>query len=263
MHTLTSLEVPHDAVGIHWFGQSSFAFKDASGTVLQVDPYFPEARSADEFIHPEPPLNETTLSTDYVLLTHDHGDHTWPESLLRIHAAYPDARYYGPQESMTRLRESGIPEGLLSTVTTGDTQQLGTVKFHTVWAKPPGGVPEDGIPAPDVEHLGYVLEFESVRVYVSGDLFNTISQHDDLLEPIARLNPDIGLLTTHPTEGEFPYFEGSIEMAVKLKLNAAVPAHYDCFVKRTYDPRVWASAFPPDGPTPIVIPYNEAIVYQA
>lgn len=260
-HPFESLTVPPGHVGIHWFGQSSFAFKDAAGDILLVDPYFPRERPAEEFIHPEPPLDEAALKTDYVLLTHEHGDHTCPESLLRIHAAFPRARYYGPAESVARLKEYGLPEELLSTLTAGDTAQLGSTTVRAVWAKPPQGVPEENIPVPDVEHLGYVLEIGSVRVYVSGDLFNTMAGHDELLEPIAKLRPDIGLLTTHPSEGEFPFFAGSVEMAVKLHLKAAVPAHYACFVKRTYDPHVWAAGFPANGPQPLIIPYNEAVIY--
>lgn len=261
MHSFERLVVPPDAVGIHWFGQSSFAFKDATGTILLVDPYFPTQRPAGEFIHRESPLDERSLKTDYVLLTHEHGDHTCPESLGRIHAAFPNARYCGPAESIARLVENGIPSELFSIVTAGATAQLGSMTAHAVWAKPPAGVPEEGIPVPDVEHLGYVLEIGAVRVYVSGDLFNTIANHSEMIEPIIRLNPDIGLITLHPTEGEFPFFEGSIQLAVNLNLKAVVPAHYGCFVKRTYDPQLWAAGFPVDGPTPLIIPYNEAIVY--
>ncbi len=262
MSMLPELEVPQGAIAIHWYGQSSFAFKDAAGMVIQVDPYFPHVRPADTFIHTAPPLDEAALRTDWVLLTHDHGDHTCVESLLRIHAAFPQARFVGPQESIAALRDAGIPEALLSTITADETQSLGAVKLHAVWAKPPAGAPEEGIPAPDVEHLGFVVDFGPVRVYVSGDPINTLGQHDELLAPIAALQPHIGLLTTHPTEGEFPFFEGSVAMAVKLGLRAAVPAHYACFVTRTYDPQRWASAFPQNGPKPVIIPYNQAIVYH-
>ena len=261
MHAFAELKVQEHAVGIHWFGQSSFALKDAAGTVVQVDPYFPTERPAEKFIHDAPPLDETTLPTHYVLLTHNHRDHTWPESLLRIHATFPACRFVGPAESIDNLRDHGIPESQMTTVAAGDRLALGTVIAHAVWAKPPGGAPEDGIEPPDVTHLGYVVEIGGVRVYISGDPINTFAEHDELLEPIAALRPDIGFLTTHPNEGEFPYFDGSVKTALKLGLKAAVPAHYECFVKRTYDPQEWAAQFPADGPQTVIIPYNGSTVY--
>ncbi len=261
MHPLTDLVVPVGKVAIHWFGQSSFAFKDGAGTVVQVDPYFPRERPADRFIHSQPPLDEATLPTDYVLLTHNHRDHTCIESLLRIHAAFPGCRFVGPPESVALMAEAGIPQTLLATVTAGQQATLGTMVAHAVWAKPPQGAPEDGIPAPDVQHLGYVLEAGPVRIYISGDPINTFADHEELLAPIRALKPEIGLLTTHPTEGEFPFFDGSAKMARALGLRTAVPAHYACFVKRNYDPAEWAARFSADGPRPLIIPYNGHVIY--
>jgi L-ascorbate metabolism protein UlaG (beta-lactamase superfamily) len=262
MHAFHSLEVPAGAVGIHWFGQSSFALKDADGTVVLVDPYFPRERPAERFIHAEPPLDETTLPADFVLLTHDHRDHTWPESCLRIHAAFPNCQFVGPHESTGNLAQSGIPAARLLTVHVGQIAALGTMAAHVVWAKPPDGVPADDIKPPDVQHFGYVVNASGVNVYISGDPINTFADHDDLIEPIRELNPHIGFLTTHPNEGEFPYFDGSVKMAMKLGLKTVVPAHYQCFVARNYDPQEWANQFPDDGPERLIIPYNEAVVYR-
>jgi L-ascorbate metabolism protein UlaG (beta-lactamase superfamily) len=261
MHPFAALVVPPGAVGIHWFGQSSFAFKDAAGTIVQVDPYFPRERPADRFIHAQPPLDETTLRTDFVLLTHNHLDHTWPESLLRIAAAFGHCRCVGPEESVANLLEQGVPADRLTTVHAGDSVSLGTMAAHVVWAKPPQGAPEDGIAAPDVTHLGYVVEAGAVRVYISGDPIHTFPDKDALIQPIADLRPQIGLLTTHPSEGEFPFFAGSVKMAQRLGLRTAAPAHYQCFVKRNYDPQAWAAAFPVEGPELLIIPYNRSVVY--
>ena len=261
MHPFEQLTVPLGKVAIHWFGQSSYAIKDASGGILQVDPYFPHQRPADTFIHAQPPLDESSLRTDHVLLTHDHGDHTCLESILRIHAAFPAARYCGPLESIKHLSEGGIPAHLLTTISAGETKTLGSLTVHAVWAKPPQGDRQAKIPPPDVTHLGYVVQAGAVRVYVSGDPIHTFGSRDDLLAPIAALQPDIGLLTTHPSEGEFPFFDGSVVTAVKLKLKVALPAHYDCFVVRNYDPQVWAAAFPANGPATRILPYNSAFVY--
>jgi L-ascorbate metabolism protein UlaG (beta-lactamase superfamily) len=114
-----------------------------------------------------------------------------------------------------------------------------------------------------VQHLGYVIEAEGLRVYVTGDLINTFGEHAELMDPVAALRPDIGLLTMHPTEGEFPYFDGAVKIATGLGLKAVIPAHYACFVKRTYDPHVFAAMLPVDGPEAIVIPYDSAIVYPS
>lgn len=261
MHPFQDLAVPPGAVGIHWFGQNSYAVKDDRGTIVLIDPYFRHDRPAEKFLHAQPPLVEADLDTDFVLLTHDHSDHTCPETLLRIAETRPDVKYVGPVESMLRLRTAGIDEESLTTIEAGQDVRLADMTVHAVCSKPPQGAPADGIAPPDVQHLGYVLVCGDVRVYVTGDLINTFADHEELLAPIADLQPDIGLLTCHPTEGEFPFFDGSVKMAVRLGLKAAVPAHYQCFTHRTYDPAEWAAGFPPDGPKPIIIPYDAHIIY--
>ena len=87
--------------------------------------------------------------------------------------------------------------------------------------------------------------------------------HDALIDPIAELKPHIGLLTTHPDEGEFPFFAGSVETALKLGLEAAVPSHYSCFTTRDFDPQPWAEMFPEQGPEPVIIPYDGSVIYPA
>lgn len=259
MHPFEDLVVPEKAVGIHWFGQSTFALKDAAGTIVQVDPYYPRVRPPENFIHARPPLHEEALRTDFILLTHNHGDHTCLESIKRIRGTYPQARIVGPPESAAAVKEGGVPEGDITVVTAGDEAALGSMKAYTVWAKLPDGLPEDNIDPPDVQHLGYVVDAGGVRVYLSGDPVNTFADHEELLAPVRALNPDIGCLTNHPNEGEFPFFVGSAKMAKGVGLKAAAPAHYACFVSRNYDPQEWASHL--EGVEPLIIPYNQSVVY--
>jgi L-ascorbate metabolism protein UlaG (beta-lactamase superfamily) len=264
MHPLVNLSVPEGKVAVHWFEQSTFALKDSRGTVIQIDPYFPHDRPADRFIYPEPPLDESQLPTDYVLLTHDHGDHTNPESIRRIWRHWPKAQFIGPEESVNNiLKNTAVDKSRVRTIRAGESIQLGAFTAHAVYAKPPEGHPDAGIQPPDVTHLGYVIKVEGVTLYFSGDVINTFAELDALVQPIAALKPDIGFLTNHPTEGEFPFFDGSVKMARRIGLKHAAPSHYACFVKRNYDPNAWTAQFPADGPRPLIIPRNSHIVYPA
>ncbi len=262
MHPFAKLVVPAGSVGIHWFEQNAYAFKDSQGIIMLIDPYFPTERPAERFIHTEPPLVVSELPTDFVLLTHAHGDHTHPETIARIRRSWPAAVYVGPEESIAQiLRETAVDKEHTIAIHAGEAVSLGRTHVRAFYSKPPEGDPKAGIRPPDVTHLGYVIEMEGLRLYVTGDAINTLPTRDDLLAPIAALKPDIGFLTTHPTEGEFPFWEGSVLLAQKLGLKAVVPSHYACFVKRTYDPLAWAALFPTEGPRPLIIPWNSHIIY--
>ena len=263
MHPFAALDVPAGSVGIHWFEQSAYALKDPRGTVALVDPYFPHDRPPERFLHPEPPLVESELPTDFVLLTHDHGDHTDPESARRIYDAWPTVTFVGPKESMERvLAETGAQIDNTDAEAAGETVDIGTMKVSAVYSKPPQGDPSTGIEPPNTPHLGFVVDAASVRVYISGDLIHTFPHLDELVEEVARLRPDIGFLTTHPVEDEFPSFDESVAMAQRIGLKTACPSHYECFVERTYDPTQWAATFPAGGPETLIVPRNSHIVYR-
>ena len=262
MHLLTNLKVPKDALAIHWFEQSTFAVKDSHGTIVQIDPYFPHNRPAEKFIHSQPPLDESQLPTDYVLLTHNHSDHTCPESINRIWRAYPDAQYIGPEESIANtLSNTGVDEAHTTIINAGESAEMGEMTAYAVYAKPPAGDPAANIKPPDVTHLGYVIVADGATLYFSGDVIHTFANIDELVNAVATHHPDVGFLTNHPTEGEFPFFTGSLKMAQRIGLKHAVPSHYACFVRRNYDPHEWAAQFPPDGPKPLIIPRNSHIIY--
>jgi L-ascorbate metabolism protein UlaG (beta-lactamase superfamily) len=262
MHPLTDLAVSAGQVAVHWYEQASFAIKDSQGTIVLIDPYSPHNRPAERFIHAEPPMDESQLAANYVLLTHDHGDHTNPETIERLYQAYPEAQYVGPEESIKRILSSTpVPADHTRTIRAGDSLNLGAMTVHALYAKPPNGDPAADIKPPDVTHLGYVLAVEGLRLYFSGDPINTFPEHDELVEPVAALKPDLGFLTNHPSEGEFPFFAGCVKMAQRVGLKHAVPAHRACFVKRDYDPNEWAAQFPEGEPEPLIIPRNSYIIY--
>ncbi len=248
---LSELKVPDGGVAISWFGQNSFALKNSAGKVVLIDPYFPQDRPAERFIYPERPIDERQTYADAVLLTHDHGDHTCMESLLRLLEANPELTVVGPPESIERI-EAEETKAQLWPVVAGEKRSAGGMTAHAVYSKLPG--------VGNCTHLGFVIDTGGGRVYVSGDPQNDLAEQDKLIGPIKALKPDIGLLTTHPTEGEFPFFDGTVLTAQRIGLKIAVPSHYNCFVKRTYDPYEWAESFPGAFPTRVIIPYRGTVL---
>ncbi len=262
MHPLVDLNVSKGTIAVHWFEQSSFALKVSDGTIVQIDPYFPRNRPSNRFIHTEPPLDESELPTDFVLLTHAHGDHTCPESIRRIWETSTATRFIGPEESVRQISsETDVADDNVSEISAGESVTLNSITVHAVYAKPPEGDPSADIGPPDVTHLGYVISGDGVNLYFSGDPINNFAEHDDLISAVAAHRPDVGFLTNHPTEGEFPFFDGCVKMAMRIGLKHVVPAHRSCFVTRDYDPEEWASNFPPDGPEPLIIERNSHIIY--
>jgi L-ascorbate metabolism protein UlaG (beta-lactamase superfamily) len=260
MYHLDERTVPAGRLAVHWFEQSAFAVKNADGVVVLVDPYFPSERTPDRYVHLDRPVDPATLRPDVVLLTHDHSDHTHPESIAAIAEHSPRTLFVGPSESVKRIvSECGVASERARTIAAGDTAELAGIAVHAVYSKPPGGDPKAGIGEPNTTHLGYVVDTGGRRLYFSGDPINTLADLPDLTEPIRSLRPEIGFITTHPTEGEFPFFDGARRLAEAIGLNAAVPSHYECFVKRNYDPAGFVEAF---GSSPVqvtVIPWNKAV----
>ena len=262
MHPLVELKVPEGSVAVHWFEQSSFALKDSDGTIVQIDPYFPRERPADRFIHTEPPLDESALPTAFVLLTHAHGDHTCPESIRRIWETSDVTRFVGPEESARQIAaETDVAVGNITEINAGESATLNGLTVHAIYAKPPEGDASADIAPPDVTHLGYVVVSNGVTLYFSGDPINNFAEHDELISAVSAYNPDIGFLTNHPTEGEFPFYDGCVKMATRIELKHAVPVHRACFVTRDYDPNEWSAQFSAGGPEPLIIERNSHIIY--
>ena len=175
---------------------------------------------------------------------------------------------HGPPAATTRSGRKrrgdgrgGDPRESTVTVRAGDRVFLGTMEVHAVYAKPPEGDPERGIAPPDVTHLGYVVDASGVRVYISGDPINTFAERDDLIRPVAELRPHIGFLTTHPTEGEFPFFEGSVLMATKIGLATAVPRALPMLCQAQLRSPGVGRPFRADRPERLIIPHNETVLY--
>ena len=157
-------------------------------------------------------------------------------------------RFFGPPESAQAMIAAGISADRVRAAGPGEELEVAGANLGVVLSKTPA--------VSDVAHLGYIAELAGVKVYDTGDIMRGVTREPSLMEPLRRAAPHIALITTSPTEEEFPDFDEAAELAITIGARVAVPAHYDCFAKRTFDPAPFAERFRGSAATRAeIIPY--------
>lgn len=160
-------------------GHASVKIKTAEGTILYIDPY---AGTGDDYLD----------SADVLLVTHSHSDH--------------NLQYLVPMKS------TGV------VITYGSAVNNGVYSSYTV-----GSIVIDAVPAYNTFHsvnscVGYVVEFNGIRLYHTGDtgLINEMSALESRHITYALLPMD-GVYTMSP--------EGAMVAAGRIKAAYNIPIH--------------------------------------
>jgi L-ascorbate metabolism protein UlaG (beta-lactamase superfamily) len=239
--------VQSGSVAIWWLGQNSYVVK-CSDCCVMIDPFFSRPGPPEKYLLEEAPLRADELEPDAVLCTHDHSDHTDPAFLSALAAASPSTRFFGPPESVSRMAASEVPRDRATTLQNEQMFGVGGAAIRVVLSKT--------AEASDVAHFGYIIESGGAKVYNTGDIMRGVTDEPSLMQPLQEAAPHVALITTSPTEEEFPDFAEAAQLASAIGARIAVPAHYHCFAKRTFDPAGFVDQFPATGTTtPMVIPY--------
>jgi L-ascorbate 6-phosphate lactonase len=154
------------------------------------------------------------VRADAVLITHHHEDHLDIDALPTI-ARRTRARFVAPGRSATKLVSLGIDRGRIIEVRPGVSASLGFVTARTVYA-------DHGSLAPDA--VGYVLDFGSVRVYVTGDT----AYRPEAMAEAASMKPHLIIPVINGAYGNL----GSEEAAALTRdvgAQAVIPCHFWTF----------------------------------
>lgn len=239
--------VPADSVAIWWLGQNSYVVK-CSDCCVMIDPFFSRPGPPEKYLLEEAPLRADEIEPDAVLCTHDHSDHTDPAFLSELASLSPNTRFFGPPESVSRMVASEVPRDRATTLQNGQTFGVAGAAIRVVLSKTAD--------VSDVAHFGYIIESGGVKVYNTGDIMRGVTDEPSLMQPLREAAPHVALITTSPTEEEFPDFAEAARLAIEIGARVAVPAHYHCFAKRTFDPASFLDEFPSSSTTrPVIIPY--------
>jgi L-ascorbate 6-phosphate lactonase len=218
--------VERGTVAVWYLGGAGLILK-TPGAIVYVDPYIGDGSA-------EPSLGGRGVPVafdpgaagrvDAVLCTHDHVDHTDPETLAvwRRHLAPP---LFGPASSTDLAREWGYPADRLTTLAHGETAAVADVRITSVRAYDPLAKGANGyrIEAQGVSllHMGDSLYFPELGAAAGG--------------PVDALYVSVG---HNPPGKHFYMTEADAARAARdVGARTLVPIHWDLWRSFYLDPK--------------------------
>ena len=230
------LNVGKGHLAIWALGQHGFILKGQHTTVI-IDPYlsnYVESAIPGAALKRQVPIviEPSELSfIDYALISHDHADHTDPDTLGPMMKAAPKSQVFTSWKASKLLADKDF-----------DTKRItvpkvdGHVHVNDEFAFTP--IPSahyefepdaNGEPA----YLGFIIEMNGVKVYHAGD---TII-YTGLLDRLKDKGIDLFMLPSNgrdwfrdetSTTGNLDYRE-SVELTARAKAKVLIPTHNDLF----------------------------------
>lgn len=211
-----------------WFGQNGYIFKSPEGTLASVDLYLTNScvglapgldlsRRVPVLVEPE------DLDVDVFLCTHNHQDHTDPETVRRLRNK-DTAHFAGPHPSCQVFSREGIESGRIVAAWPDCDLEFGDLRVRGTFALPTDET--------DLNHMGFVVQFGAgPKVYITGD-----TDYSDLLASAARHKPDVMITCINGGFNNLSHFEAA-RLAASIRPKVAIPCHYDMFPDNSVDPR--------------------------
>lgn len=241
MREIREFQPPRRAVAIWWLGQNGYIFKSPGGVTLSVDLYLTNscaAAYAESGVNLErriPVLiSPEDLNVDVFTCTHNHMDHTDPETIERLRHK-DTGQFVGPHPTCDVYREKRIETGRIVPAWPDCRLEFGDITLHGAFAMPTDDT--------DLNHMGFVLQFGGgPKVYITGD-----TDYSELLSSAAKWSPDMMITCINGGFNNLSHFEAA-QLAAQVKPRVAVPCHYDMFPDNAADPLQFRAALATNAP---------------
>lgn len=243
-----SLAVPAGMLALWGLGQSGFILKGGQ-TVAYLDPYL--TNSVDEagyaprgsFPRQFPPPLEPSQAThaQVVFCSHEHVDHTDPQTLVPLARASPRAVIVCSSWSRDMLLAAGMDESRILVPRVGEPCALAGLTFAAV---PSAHYAVEAEPGRGHRWLGYVIDLNGVSVYHAGDTI----LHPELVERLRGSRVDVACLPVNGRDfwreqrgiiGNLDPREAA-ELAATIEADVLIPMHNDMFALNHVSPAVLA-----------------------
>lgn len=230
---IASYEVPRGTVACWYLGQASIVLKCSAGTLL-IDPFFSDHPAR---LFPPPLRCNEIADVTWVLCTHHHLDHLDPATVGPLAQRFPSCQFVVPEPHIQIAIMSGITRDRIHPAIVGIPIEVPHLKITPLRAKHEEfEVNERG----NHLYVGYVIEFDGVRLFHSGDTVGFDGQAEDLqpFSPHAVFLPINGRDWTRNRRniaGNMNYRE-ALDLANAVRAGLVVPLHYDLFEGNTENP---------------------------
>lgn len=229
-------------LALWWLGQSGFVLKSGD-IVVYLDPYLstrleritkekPLVRHVRMMPPPVEPLEIT--NADYIICSHNHGDHLDPETIVPMLKSSHDAKLIVPPVAVNYVKDLGIYEEQIISVGVGDH-----VKFEgfTIEAVPGKHNEFDYDSVFGYPYVGYIINFNGITVYHAGDTI----YYEGIEERLRSYKIDIALLPINGGDSDrisrgfmsnLQFWE-SADLAAALGVKLVIPTHFGMFTINT------------------------------
>ncbi len=239
VHQINHLAVPPGQLALWSLGQAGFLFKGGS-TVGCIDPYLSDALASQGSLarlYP-PPLDPAALTNvQWVFTTHEHQDHTDPETLVPLLSTSTRAILItSPQGREIALR-AGIDDRRIRVPHIGQRVEAGDLAYTAV---PAAHYHYEVDAQQHARWMGYLIQCNGVTLYHAGDTLVV----PELLAALAGVSLDLALL---PINGRdfFREEQGlignlwpgeAVQLAQRLAPRVLIGMHNDLFANNRVRP---------------------------
>lgn len=215
---------------LYWLGGASFIIKN-NKKILGLDMYLSDTcrNERDDFKRLIPaPLKPEDIELDYLIATHDHGDHFDTGSLDKFISNKTKTKLIGPSSVLKVAEKLGIDTSKVIKLDRGEDIVGDGINIRGVFA-------DHGKDSPDC--IGVIIKIKGKNIYFTSD---TCYRPD--LPGLVNLKENIDLLLV-PINGKFgnPDAKDASYITAWVKPEIVVPCHFWLFKEHGGDPGEFVS----------------------
>jgi L-ascorbate 6-phosphate lactonase len=241
---------------IQFLGQAGILMRGINATIL-IDPYLSDYvitggyGSADLFSRnfPPPILPEDLPAIDAVFITHEHADHCDLDTIKVIAASYPKCTFIGPKPVRDHLESIANIRNRMVTPSPNTSTLAGILGIEYMSLPSAHYEIEPDAQSGEYEFLGYLIKFNDIVLYHSGDTV----LYDGMIGNILNSNwkVDIACLPVNGRDLKREQLgivgnlnaDEAVQLATAIKAKVLIPMHNDLFSINQEDPALVIAAF--------------------